>query len=278
MCLVLFRSLLASHIALSVCGCTSDSSPETTRYLVTGSSTVAPIVQEVSEQIEATDPTFRIDVQTGGSTRGIVDTSTGRNDAGMSSRTLKPDEAEGLTVITIAYDGIALIAHADNPTEQLTAAQVRGLFTKEIRDWNAVGPHRGKVVVVNKAEGRATLEVFLEHFGLENRRIKADAVIGDNAQGVRLVSSDRNAIGYVSIGEALHAISRGVSIRLLSLDGVTPSLESVGDGSYPIRRSLYVLFSKELDERDRQLLDHLQGPEGREVISSLRFIPVANAP
>jgi phosphate transport system substrate-binding protein len=242
------------------------------RYLLTGSSTVAPIFQLISERIETSHPGFLIDVQTGGSTRGIVDTRAEENDAGMASRDLAAAEADGLIVEPVAYDGIALIVQEHNPLHSVTHEQVRAIFTGEIADWEAHG-RSGDVVVVNKAEGRATLEVFLDHFGLENQEIQADVVIGDNAQGVRLVSANPNAIGYVSLGEALHAIESGVAIRMLILDGVSPSLESVASGEYPVRRTLYVLF-RELDEKASMLLDFLRGPEGRQIVQELSFVPV----
>ena len=243
------------------------------RYLISGSSTVAPIMAEAAVRLEEKNGDLKIDVQTGGSTRGIVDTRDGRNSAGMASRDLTSDEADGLAIHPIAYDGIAIIVHADNPVEELSSDQVRQLFTKEIASWESLGSNKKAVHVVNKAEGRATLEVFLEHFGLENRQIQADAVIGDNAQGVRLVAGDPQAIGYVSIGEALSAQARGVPIKLLAQDGVLPTSESVADGSYPIRRTLHLLFRGRADRVGDEILSFLQSAQGQEIIRGLGFVP-----
>ena len=243
------------------------------RYLINGSSTVAPILAEAAVRIEEKNSRLKIDVQTGGSTRGILDTRDGRNSAGMASRDLSADEADGLDIRAIAYDGIAMIVHADNPIGDLSRDQVRQLFTKEIDDWASVGAPAGAVHVVNKAEGRATLEVFLEYFELENRQIKADAVIGDNAQGVRLVAGDPQAIGYVSIGEALHAQERGVPIKLLAQGGILPTPETVADGSYPVRRTLNLLFRGEADRTGTEILAFLRSTQGQKIIRGLGFVP-----
>ena len=48
--------------------------------------------------------------------------------------------------------------------------------------------------MVNKAEGRSTLELFLHHFGLKNSEIKAQVVIGDNQQGIKTVAGNVNAM------------------------------------------------------------------------------------
>ena len=244
------------------------------RYLISGSSTVAPILTEITARLHETNPDLKIDVQTGGSTRGILDTREGRNLAGMASRDLSVDEAQGLAVHPIAYDGIAIIVHRKNPIDGLSSDQVRQLFTKAVDRWETLSGYQGAVNIVNKAEGRATLEVFLEHFGLDNRQIQADAVVGDNAQGVRLIAGNPLAIGYVSIGEALSAKDRGVPIKLLALDGVLPSLPSVADGSYPVRRTLHLLFRGTVNGPGKTILASLRSKEGREIIQSLGFVPV----
>ena len=243
------------------------------RYLVTGSSTVAPILQAAAERLQQSEADWVIDVQTGGSGRGIADARAGQSNAGMASRDLTPEESVGLTVQPLAYDGVALIAHASNPTVGLSRDQVVGIYKKELRTWAAVGGGGGEILVVNKAEGRATLAVFLEHFGLKNSEISSDVVIGDNAQGLRLVASDPAAIAYVSIGEGLSAIARGETIRLLALDGVVPSLKTVADGTFPLRRTLYLLLPGELGARDLRLRDFLMGAEGRSILAGLGFVP-----
>ncbi len=79
------------------------------RIAITGSSTVAPLVAEMARAFEAQHPAARIDVQTGGSSRGITDARTGRAAIGMASRALRADGEDDLTALVIAYDGIAYI-------------------------------------------------------------------------------------------------------------------------------------------------------------------------
>ena len=84
------------------------------KLTLTGSSTVAPLAGELAKRYESLHPGVRIDVQTGGSSRGIADARRGTADIGMASRALKPGE-EDLAAHTIALDGITVIVHKDNP-------------------------------------------------------------------------------------------------------------------------------------------------------------------
>jgi len=245
-----------------------------TRYLVTGSSTVAPILQQVAAVLEEREPGLRIEVETGGSGRGIKDTKGRLSDAGMSSRELTAEEAQGIHPVPIANDGIALIVHASNPVVELTTEQVTAIYTGAVSDWSALGGTPGKITVINKAEGRSTLEGFLAHFKLKASDIKADVIVGDNAQGVRLVAGDECAIGYVSIGEAQRSAETGTPIRLLRYRGVQPSIGTVADGSYPIRRTLFLLFPDEPDAVGRRILDLLLAEEGRHILEELNFVPL----
>jgi phosphate transport system substrate-binding protein len=218
------------------CGTASDQ-----KLSITGSSTVAPLVAEIAKRYEASHPGTRVDVQTGGSSRGIADARSGTAQIGLVSRTLKPAEAD-LQATTIALDGIALIVNRANPVASLSDEQVRSIYTGAITNWRQLGGADAPITVVNKAEGRSTLELFLEYFRLESRRIKASIVIGDNQQCILTVAADPYALGYVSIGTASHEAKAGTAIRLLPLAGIAPSQENVHSGRYPLSRPLNLVI------------------------------------
>ena len=122
------------------------------RLTLTGSSTVAPLALEIAKRFEQLHPGTRIDVQSGGSSRGIADALAGRVNIGMASRSLKPEET--LVAHTIARDGIGMIVHRDNPMVALSDAQIIAIYTGEITSWSGVGGNDQAITVVNKAEGR----------------------------------------------------------------------------------------------------------------------------
>ena len=159
------------------------------RITLTGSSTVAPLAAEIAKRYEKLHPGARIDVQMGGSSRGINDARMGLADIGMVSRALKPAEQD-LTAFLIAMDGIGIILHKSNRVSQLSDAQIIAIYTGKIRNWQQLGGADLPITVVNKAEGRSTLELFLSHFALKNSQIKAQVVIGDNQQGLFLLDRE----------------------------------------------------------------------------------------
>lgn len=240
---------------------------------MTGSSTVAPLALEIAKRFESQNPGLRIDVQTGGSGRGIADARNGTADIGLVSRSLKADESD-LQGHTIALDGVAVILHKSNPVGNLSNAQIVGIYTGTIQNWKEVGGKDQKITVVNKAEGRSTLELFAQYFGLKNSQIKAQVVIGDNQQGIKTVAGNPGAIGYVSIGSAEFEIENGVPLKMLSMNGVEPNTENVRNGTFPLSRPL-LLVTKGVDtDLRKKFLSFSKSPAVYDLVTEQYFVPI----
>ena len=99
--------------------------------VLSGSSTIAPVIAEVAQQYERAHPGVRIDVQSGGSSRGIGDVRSELADIGMVSRALEGAE-QNLHAYPIAHDGVGIILNAQNPVAALTEAQIAAIYRGEI--------------------------------------------------------------------------------------------------------------------------------------------------
>ncbi|PZO12103.1 MAG: ABC transporter substrate-binding protein [Leptolyngbya foveolarum] len=243
------------------------------KIVLTGSSTVAPLATEIGKQFEQNNPGVRVDVQSGGSSRGIADARSGVADLGMISRSLDPDEAD-LKAFPIALDGIAMIVHESNPISELSKGQIEQIYQGDVDNWQAVGGEAQPITVVNKAEGRSTLELFLKYLDLEAADIKADVVIGDNEQGIKTVAGNESAVGYVSIGSAENSIEQGVPIKLVKIDGIEASTATVKEGKFPISRELNLVTLNEPTAEVGAFIDFAQSPEAYEIIERQYFVPI----
>jgi len=247
----------------------SDGAPST--LVLTGSSTVAPLALEIGKRFESLNPGIRIDVQTGGSSRGISDLRQDLNNIGMVARALTPDESE-LVPHTIALDGIGIIVHRDNPVPALSDEQVVAIYRGQIRDWHELGGPAFPITVVHKAEGRSTLELFLHHFRLRRDEVAAQVVIGDNEQGIKTVAGNPGAIGYVSIGTATYDAAKGVSIRLLSMNGVAATLANLRSGAYPLARQLNLVTGDQPTDLAQRFIDFAQSGAVQDLVSQQYFV------
>lgn len=105
---------------------------------VSGSTSVEPAMQAIADAYHEQNPNVTVNIQSNGSGAGMEDSMSGANDIGMASRALDDEESAALTSEAMALDGIAIIAHTDNPIEDLTLDQVQQIFTGEITTWDEV--------------------------------------------------------------------------------------------------------------------------------------------
>ena len=245
-----------------------------TKLVLTGSSTIAPLASEMAKKFEEKHPGVRVDVQTGGSSRGVNDQRQGLNDIGMVSRGLYPDEKD-LEAFAIATDGICIILHKSNPVKILTSTQIVEIYTGKITNWKTVGGKDAPITVVSKAEGRSTLELFLNYFKLKNSEVKAAVLVGDNEQDIKTIAGNRNAIGYVSIGTAEYDSAHGVPIKSLPLENVQPTTENVRNGKFPLSRPLNLVMKSKPTGLAQEFIEFAQSKEAYPLVKDQFFIPLA---
>ncbi len=240
------------------------------KLLVTGSSTVSPVMQEIARVYEQKQNIVLVDVQTGGSSKGVMDAKSGLSNIGMVSRALKTSERD-LTSYTLGFDGISLITHKSNPVTNLSKQQITDVYTGKISNWKTLGGPDAEIVVVSKAAGRSTLELFLKYLGLKHSKVKSDIIIGDNEQGIKAVEINEFAIGYVSIGAAKYRAENGSAIKLISADGSQPTLQNVRQHNYPMTRELNLVTYGRVTESTRNFIEF--SLKQSELIEAFNFVP-----
>ena len=107
---------------------------------VNGSTSVGPVMEVLAEAYMGLNSGVTIDIQQTGSGTGITSAIDGSCELGMSSRAITDEEqAEGLTPVTIAMDGIAVIVNLENPITNITSEQIRQIYVGEVTNWSEVG-------------------------------------------------------------------------------------------------------------------------------------------
>lgn len=110
---------------------------QTGKLVITGSSSVTPVMEKLKEAYLVQNPLAVIEIQMSDSTSGVTAVKEDNCDIGMVSRPPKESEQD-LVFVQIAIDEIAVIVHKDSPISQLTQAQVREIFTGKITSWSDI--------------------------------------------------------------------------------------------------------------------------------------------
>lgn len=136
-----------------------------------------------------------------------------------------------------------------------------------------------QISVISREDGSGTRGAFIELFGVEVKDSNGkkvdkttDEAIITNSTAVMMtsVSSDRYAIGYISLG------SLNDTIQPLSIDGVDPTVENVKNGTYKISRPFNIAVNGTLSPVAQDFVDYILSADGQEVVETTGFISAAN--
>ena len=180
-----------------------------------------------------------IQVTGGGSGTGIAAIINGGVDIANASRPMKSRERTLAAArggepfeIPVALDGIAIFVNRANPVRSMTLAQVRGVFTGKINNWRQVGGLDTPITRYSRENNSGTYLFFKEQaLGKENFAPDCQNLPG-TASVVNAVSRDHRAIGF-------GGLPYGEGVKILALEGIIPSAETIASGQYPISRRLY---------------------------------------
>ena len=242
--------------------------PNKTGIIIAGSTSVQPFVEKVAEHFMEENPDIVVNVQGGGSTAGIQATMNGTCDIGTSSRNLRPSE-RGLKVILIALDGIAVIVHKDNPIDDLEIAQVRGIFTGDISNWQALGGLDKEIIPVTREEGSGTRASF-EDMIMGGEVISDACLVQDSNGAVReIIATTPQGVGYISVG-LLDEREKAIGIN-----GVKPTLANLITEKYRFSRPFLFLLREEPKGSHKKFIEYVLSPEGQAILGSSGLIPAS---
>jgi len=234
---------------------------------------VQPFAELLAEEYARQHPTEPvINIQGGGSTAGIEAALTGAADIGMSSRALKESEsAQGLVSQPIAYDAIAVVVHPTNPIASLSSEEVRSIFAGEIGNWSQLGGTDDTITLVVREEGSGTRGAF-DELMMGDAKVSPRALRQDSNGAVRvIVNSDRNAIGYMSLGIV------GDFVKPVALDGVMPTVEASVAGDYFLVRPFLFTWLGQLSAPAQRFVDYCLTAEAQAILGLEGLIPVEGA-
>ena len=107
------------------------------KVVVSGSSSVTPVMEKLAESYQKANTNVTVDVQQSDSSTGIKDAINGTSDIGMASRDISDDElSQGIKSVTIAQDAIAVIVNKDNAVEDITMDEIKSIYTGSKTTWS----------------------------------------------------------------------------------------------------------------------------------------------
>jgi phosphate transport system substrate-binding protein len=236
-----------------------------------GSTTVQPLAELLAERYESTHSGVDIIIQGGGSSVGVKSIGDGTSDIGMVSREIKQSEFTdnpGIVAHVIARDGIAIVAFPGQTPSELTADEVRSIFSGSITNWNEVGGPDMGITVVAREEGSGTRAAF-EEIVMGEEFITLYAILQPSNGAVRTtVATTPGSIAFLSFGYL------DDSTTAMRINGAAPTPSNAANGSYPIVRPLIMVTQGNPTGAVSGWLNYILSDEGQAIVASEGYLSV----
>ena len=234
-----------------------------------GSTSMEKVIGALGEAFMEANSGVNFTYNPTGSGSGITAVSEGRCDIGLSSRALKDSEvASGLVGTVLAYDGIAVIVNPANTVEDLDIETIAKIYTGEITNWSEVGGADAEIVLVGREAGSGTRSGF-EELTETVDKCQYRQELTSTGDVITAVAQNPDAIGYASLASVKD------SVKALKVAGVTPTEETVKDGTYLIQRP-FVLVTKEgveLSPVAQAFFDYTTKGQANDIITASGVVP-----
>jgi len=240
--------------------------------VVTGSSTVYPLMTEIARRFEGLNPGVSLEVRAVGSAKGISDLRAGASDIAMVSRQLVDSERD-LFAFPLCRDGAAIVVHRANPLTGMSSQQLSELVTGRITNWKQLGAPAGAIRFAWRTEGQAIPELILQHLKLKPGQIRSQARIFENADAIDFVANDRNAITLAALGVAERSVKSGAAIKLLAYQGVPASTRAIRDHTYVLSRPLSLITRSAPTGLRKRLIDYAASRDAIDLHEKHGFVP-----
>ena len=259
--------ILTALLALSLVACGSESKTDDTKtddqpaaltgtVSTDGSTSMEKVIGALSESFMAQNSGVTVNYNPTGSGSGITAVQEGTCDIGLSSSALKDEEkSAGLKETVLAYDGIAIIVHPDNPVSDLSVEQIAKLYTGEITNWKDVGGNDAEVVLIGREAASGTRDGFESITGTKDK-CQYRQELTSTGDVITAVSQNPDAIGYASLA----------SIK-----------DTVKDGSYKVQRPfvLVTVDGKALSPAAQAFFDYATSSDAASIIAKAGAVAVA---
>jgi phosphate transport system substrate-binding protein len=236
---------------------------------MSGSTSVAPLASLLAREYLKLYPNrVKFRLAQGGSDVGVADVAAGRVSIGNSSRDPKSSDS-GVFFNKIARDAICLVTNPGNPIANLSQAQIQGIFSGDVRNWEDIpgSGTTGSIDVVVRTPASGTQDAFQKIFMGSKTVTGSAAAKASNGLIQQAVQSDKNAIGYVSLDFVAGTNPAGY-------EGVACNLRNAKSGEYGGVRNFWMVTRGRAKGAVQKFIYWVQNSAKAQAIVGKHWVPL----
>ena len=180
----------------------------------------------------------------------------------------------------IGTEAFVFFVHKDNPITNLTTEQIKDIYSGKITNWKDVGGKNEKIAAFQRNEGSGSQSMLKRFMGDTPIMDAPTEMVNDLMAGiieqVADYKSKTNSIGF-SFRYYVEGIIKNPDIKMISIDGIAPTSENIGNGSYPVLTPIYAVTYKENQNSNvDKLIEWILSDEGQHIINETGYVGIKN--
>lgn len=179
---------------------------------------------------------------------------------------------------TILNGGFVFFVNKDNPVQSLTKEQLQGIYKGEITNWKQVGGEDLEIIPYQRNEGSGSQTGLYRFLLPKNEVMEAptELAIGDMGDIIDAVAHYDNAKGAIGYSYYYYVSSMHYTdqIKLLGIEGVVPSDETISNGGYPMINQSQIVIRDDTPEDSvvRKIIAWVQSEEGAKLAEENGYV------
>jgi phosphate transport system substrate-binding protein len=259
---------LAFLLLVASCGgVTPTRDPLAGVYRIGGGDAALANVQALTDAFVATHPGVKFQFDTSLGSDGGVNLAADRTlDLGMASRELTAPENDLVERVLVGVAGTGLVLHKSNPIKDLATGQVQSIYGGKVTDWAAIGGPKLSIIPLVREKGSSARATFETYFFAGKPSYGAAVLEVQGGDQMRQsVAGQPGAVGTVGVTDD---DPDGTGIHLVTIDGVAPTKQALRDGTYKLRRPLYLVYTRSGESKPaiNEFLAFIRSPAGQGII------------
>ena len=267
-----FLAVLAGILALAGLSTPSALAVGEAVLTIPGTGDSQDLLRLLAERFRRDNPDITVELPDSvGTTAGLRLVIGGKTELARTARPLRDDEiAAGLSQTVFAATPVVFAVHPSvTGVKGVTSAQAQAVFAGRVKNWSELGGPDLAVARVCRETPETTRELLNAAIpGFEADGCRDQAVAYTTPEAVALVAGHPGAVGYVSL-----AAMAAANLTPLPLDGVAPTLENVGRGSYRLAIPFGLAYKSPLSPAAARFLKFLSSPDALSLMARLGCLP-----
>lgn len=189
------------------------------------------------------------------------------------------EQGVDLKIIPATSSGFVFIVNSENPVDGLAFEEIQKIYTGEIKNWSEVGGNDEEIIAYQRPEGSGSQTAMLS-LVMKDKQIKEPELtqvqgeMGELIDAVAEYDNSENAIGY-SYFYYVNTMYKRDTIKMLAVDGVEPTIETIKNGEYPIYTNGFIMYrANEENEAVDKWVEAVLSERGSMIIEEEGYVPV----